>query len=85
MPVIADKRAEVVRRKGLDGRDHQGSLIGSLPTSRHPGFHKTNTVDYAVVLEGEIGAMMDLGETLLKTGDVLVQRRTNHSWSNRSN
>ena len=53
-------------------------------TPRHPGFHKTNTVDCVVVLEGEIWAMMDLGEALLKTGDVLVQRGTNHSWSNRS-
>jgi hypothetical protein len=51
---------------------------------RHPGFHKTNSVDCVVVLEGEIWAMMDVGETLLKTGDVLVQRGTNHSWSNRS-
>ena len=51
---------------------------------RHPGFHKTNTVDFAVTLEGEIWAMVDVGETLLKAGDVLVQRGTNHSWSNRS-
>ena len=51
---------------------------------RHPGFHKTNTVDCAVVLEGEIWAMMDVGEALLKTGDALLQRGTNHSWSNRS-
>jgi hypothetical protein len=52
--------------------------------SRHPGFHKTNTVDCVVVLEGEIWALMDVGETLLKAGDVLVQRGTNHAWSNRS-
>jgi hypothetical protein len=52
--------------------------------ARHPGFHKTNTVDYAIVLDGEIYAMMDVGETLLKPGDVLIQRGTNHAWSNRS-
>lgn len=51
---------------------------------RHPGFHKTHTIDYAIVLEGEIHALMDEGETLLKQGDVLVQRGTNHAWSNRS-
>jgi hypothetical protein len=51
--------------------------------ARHPGFHKTNTLDYAVILEGEIYAMMDIGETLLKPGDVLIQRGTNHAWSNR--
>jgi hypothetical protein len=52
---------------------------------RHPGFHKTDTIDYAIVLSGEIWAMMDEGETLLKQGDVLVQRGTNHAWSNRTN
>jgi quercetin dioxygenase-like cupin family protein len=51
---------------------------------RHPGFHKTSSVDYAIVLAGEIYALMDEGEVLLKQGDVLVQRSTNHAWSNRS-
>jgi len=52
--------------------------------SRHPGMHKTSTVDYAIVLSGEIYALMDEGETLMKAGDTLVQRGTNHAWSNRS-
>ena len=52
--------------------------------ARHPGMHKTATVDYAIVLSGEIYAMMDEGETLMKAGDCLVQRGTNHAWSNRS-
>jgi hypothetical protein len=43
--------------------------------------HRTATVDYAVVVRGEIYAVMEKGETLLKAGDVLVQRGTNHSWS----
>ncbi len=47
--------------------------------------HKTSTVDYIIVLKGEIYAIMDKGETLLKAGDVLVQRGTNHSWSVRGN
>ena len=49
--------------------------------SDDPMMHKTATVDYAIVLEGEIWAVMDEGETLLRAGDVLVQRGTNHSWS----
>ncbi len=52
--------------------------------SRHPGMHKTASIDYALVLSGEIWALMDEGETLLKAGDCLVQRGTNHAWSNRS-
>ena len=50
----------------------------------HPGMHKTLTVDYALVLQGEIYALMDEGETLMKAGDVLIQRGTNHAWANRS-
>jgi hypothetical protein len=52
---------------------------------RHPGMHTTDTVDYAIVLEGEIWSVMDEGETLLRAGDVLIQRGTNHAWANRSN
>lgn len=51
---------------------------------RHFWFHKTHSLDYAICLEGEVYAMMDEGETLMRPGDVLIQRATNHSWSNRS-
>jgi hypothetical protein len=51
---------------------------------KHPGMHRTETVDYAIVLEGEIWAVMDEGETLMRAGDVLIQRGTNHAWANRS-
>jgi quercetin dioxygenase-like cupin family protein len=62
------------------GADHAMDPDGS----RHPGMHKTATVDYAIVLSGEIYALMDEGETLMEAGDCLVQRGTNHAWSNRS-
>lgn len=51
---------------------------------RHPHMHRTRSLDYAVVLSGEIWAIMDVGETRLLAGDVLVQRGTNHAWANRS-
>jgi hypothetical protein len=51
---------------------------------KHPGMHRTDTVDYAIVLEGEIWSVMDEGETLMRAGDVLIQRGTNHAWANRS-
>ena len=50
----------------------------------HPGMHRTGTIDYAIILEGEIWAVMDEGETLMRAGDVLIQRGTNHAWANRS-
>lgn len=51
---------------------------------RHPMMHRTETVDYAVVLEGEITLLLDEGDVQLKAGDVVIQRGTNHAWSNRS-
>jgi hypothetical protein len=53
--------------------------------SSDPMMHKTSTVDYIIVLKGEIYAIMERGETLLRAGDILVQRGTNHSWSVRGN
>ena len=74
-------------RRAVDQSAHFASMDAGHardPDARHFGFHKTDTVDYAIVLSGEIYAMMDEGEKLLNTGDVLIQRGTNHAWSNRS-
>jgi mannose-6-phosphate isomerase-like protein (cupin superfamily) len=51
---------------------------------RHPLMHRTETVDYALILSGEITMLLDDEEILLKAGDVVVQCGTNHAWSNRS-
>jgi hypothetical protein len=70
------------------GNPHELASRGAHVTAdrsvKHPGFHKTDTLDYAIVLEGEVWAVMDEGETLMKPGDVLIQRGTYHAWSNRS-
>ena len=46
-------------------------------------WHRTDTIDYAIVLSGEIVMQMDEGEVLLKAGDIIVQRGTIHNWVNR--
>jgi uncharacterized cupin superfamily protein len=46
--------------------------------------HRTKSVDYALVLKGEIDMLLDDSEVHLKEGDVLVQQGTNHAWVNRS-
>jgi mannose-6-phosphate isomerase-like protein (cupin superfamily) len=50
---------------------------------RHPLMHRTRTVDYAVVMAGEIDMLLDESEIHLKAGDVLIQQGTNHAWVNR--
>ena len=54
------------------------------PGGRHPMMHRTETIDYAIVLFGEMTMLLDEQEVVLKAGDVLVQCGTNHAWSNRS-
>jgi quercetin dioxygenase-like cupin family protein len=51
---------------------------------RHPMIHRTETIDYAIVLAGEIHLVLDETETCVRAGDVVVQCGTNHAWSNRS-
>jgi mannose-6-phosphate isomerase-like protein (cupin superfamily) len=46
--------------------------------------HRTRTLDYAVVIEGEVVLVLDDGETELGPGSVVVQRGTDHAWENRS-
>ena len=68
-----------------EGFKEMGSGSAHDDASDTPGMHETQTTDYAIVMEGEIWAVMETGETMLRAGDVLVQRGTNHAWSNRSN
>ncbi len=64
---------------GNEAASTAGKKVG-----RHPFMHRTRTIDYAVVLEGEITMLLDDEDVVLKTGDVVIQRGTNHAWSNRS-
>ena len=55
-----------------------------FPPGNEPRMHRTETIDYVIVLEGEIEMDMDDSTVKLKAGDILVQRGTNHAWANRS-
>ena len=49
----------------------------------HAFMHRTKSIDYAIVLDGEIDMLLDEGEVHVKAGDILIQRGTNHAWVNR--
>jgi quercetin dioxygenase-like cupin family protein len=55
-----------------------------FPPGNKPHTHRTETVDYVLVLEGEIDMDMDDSTVKMKAGDIMVQRGTNHAWANRS-
>ena len=61
--------------------------LGAIPVgdvkNRHPFMHRTDSIDYALVLDGEIDMLLDDSEVHLRAGDVVIQRGTNHAWVNR--
>jgi len=67
----------VFKRMFADARHDSSS-------ARHPGMHTTDTIDYAIMIEGELVAVMDQNEEVMRPGDVLIQRGTAHAWRNRS-
>jgi naringenin degradation protein FdeH len=73
-----EQAQDLFRRSGAG----EASTFGK--GGRHPMMHRTETVDYAVVLEGEITLLLDEGDVQLKAGDVVIQRGTSHAWTNRS-
>lgn len=65
----------------MGGAQH---ALDSADAPRHPFMHRTKSVDYGIVLDGEIVLVLDDSEVLMKTGDICIQRGANHAWSNRS-
>jgi len=64
----------------MGGKDAARSATGAP----HPLMHRTQTLDYGIVLEGELTLVLDDGETTARAGDIIIQRGTNHAWANRS-
>ena len=60
------------------------SAATTSASSKHSLMHRTETVDYGIVLEGSLTLVLDDSEVELEQGDIVVQRGTNHAWSNRS-
>jgi quercetin dioxygenase-like cupin family protein len=58
--------------------------INEMPPGASSPMHRTRTVDYGIVLDGEVVLVLDDSETVLRAGDVVVQRGTSHRWENRS-
>jgi uncharacterized cupin superfamily protein len=79
-------RAKVGKKEVEAYYQAMGSPVASTYSSRapHPYMQRTRTLDFCLILEGEITLILDTQEVQLKAGDTVVQRGTNHAWSNRS-
>ena len=63
------------------GAGHASTATSGTPSAL---MHRTQTIDYGIVLEGEMTLILDEEEVVLRPGDVVIQQGANHSWSNRS-
>jgi hypothetical protein len=72
------------RMKELFKEVNDVNALTVKPDSPHPMMHRSEAVDYGIVIEGEMTLVLDDSEVVLKRGSVVVQRGTNHAWANRS-
>lgn len=85
MPENPEVMAKLSSADGAAAFAEMGAGANVVQGGRHPWMHRTDSVDYGIVLSGEIWMLMDEKEedVHLKAGDVVVQRGTNHAWANR--
>lgn len=75
--------------RAVEGQEEAGEIFARMGAkgawvegAKHPGMHRTQSVDYIILLKGQVKLILDVGETVLNPLDVVVQRETNHAWQN---
>jgi mannose-6-phosphate isomerase-like protein (cupin superfamily) len=76
---------DVLQNMAADAFEKIGASHHRIDTSKHPAMHKTDTIDYIILLEGDVTLILDKEEVVIKPHDVVVQRGTNHAWVNNGN
>lgn len=73
---------EILQELAADAFEKIGAAHHRVDTRKHPAMHKTETIDYIILLKGDVSLILDNEEVDLKPFDVVVQRGTNHAWVN---
>ncbi len=73
---------DMLQEIAADAFEKVGAAHHRVDTTKHPAMHKTETVDYIILLKGDVTLILDEEEVDLKPFDVVVQRGTNHAWTN---
>jgi len=73
---------DIMQEIAADAFKRIGAAHHRIDTSKHPAMHKTNTIDYIILLRGDVTLILDEEEVRLEPHDVVVQRGTNHAWVN---
>ena len=73
---------DVLQDLAAEAFDRIGAAHHRIDTSKHPAMHKTETIDYIILLKGDVSLLLDEEEVRLEPFDTVVQRGTNHAWVN---
>ena len=73
---------DMLQEIAADAFEKVGAAHHRVDTLKHPAMHKTETVDYIILLKGDVTLILDEEEVDIKPFDVVVQRGTNHAWVN---
>ena len=82
MPTPQGVSVEILNQIAEEAFSRIGAAHHRIDIARHPAMHKTKTIDYIILLEGDVTLVLDEEEVRLKPFDVVVQRGTNHAWIN---
>ena len=81
-PIPEGVPSEMIEVATAEAFEKMGAVHHRVDTSRHPAMHKTDTIDYIILLKGDVTLLLDKEEVSLNPFDVVVQRGTNHAWVN---
>ena len=73
---------EAIEAATAEAFEKIGAAHHRVDTSKNAAMHETDTIDYIILLKGDVTLILDEEEVKLKPHDVVVQRRTNHAWVN---
>ena len=81
-PIPEGVSQEAIEAATAEAFEKIGAAHHRIDTSRNAAMHETDTIDYIILLKGDVSLILDDEEVKLQPHDVVVQRRTNHAWVN---
>ena len=81
-PIPEGVPKEVIEAATAEAFEKMGAAHHRVDTSRNAAMHETHTIDYIILLKGDVTLILDEEEVILQPHDVVVQRGTNHAWVN---
>ena len=82
MPTPKGLSVDILNEMAETAFSRIGAAHNRIDATKHPAMHKTKTIDYIILLKGDVTLILDEEEIKINPFDVVVQRGTNHAWVN---